>query len=97
MSSRKNHNDATSIFINQLLPTKAGRYTSNIVYADGCEGLRTDDQALSIRKLYDEYDCDYIVLDTAGKSFAPLCGDTQTNSARETGKAEMLIRVEGHT
>ena len=66
MSSRKNHNDATSIFINQLLPTKAGRYTSNIVYADGCEGLRTDDQALSIRKLYDEYDCDYIVLDTAG-------------------------------
>ena len=67
MSSRKNNNDATAIFINQLMPTKAGRYTSNIVYTDVCEGLRTDDQALMIRKLFDEYQCDYIVLDTNGK------------------------------
>ena len=66
MSSRKNNNDATAIFLNQLLPTKAGRFTSNIVYADACEGLRTDDQALLIRKLFDEYDCDYLVLDTSG-------------------------------
>ena len=66
MSSRKNNNDATAIFVNQLMPTKAGRYTSNIVYADTCEGLRTDDQALVIRKLFDEYDCDYLVLDTNG-------------------------------
>lgn len=66
MSSRKNNNDATAIFLNQLLPTKAGRFTSNIVYADACEGLRTDDQALLIRKLFDEYNCDYLVLDTSG-------------------------------
>lgn len=66
MSSRKNNNDATAIFINQLMPTKAGRYTSNIVYADACEGLRTDDQALVIRKLFDEFACDYLVLDTNG-------------------------------
>lgn len=66
MTSRKNNNDATAVFINQLMPTKAGRYTSNIVYSDVCEGLRTDDQALMIRKLFDEYRCDYIVLDTNG-------------------------------
>lgn len=66
MSSKKNNNDATAIFINQLMPTKAGRYTSNIVYADTYEGLRTDDQALIIRKMFDEYDCDYLVLDTNG-------------------------------
>lgn len=66
MSSKKNKNDATSVFVNQLTPTKAGRYISNIVYADTYEGLRTDDQALVIRKLYDEYMCDYIVLDTNG-------------------------------
>lgn len=66
MPSRKNNNDATAIFINQLQMTKAGRYMSNIVYTDVYEGLRTDDQALIIRKLYDEYQCDYIVLDTAG-------------------------------
>lgn len=66
MSSRKNDNDATSIFINQMMPTKAGRYVSNIVYGESYEGMRTDDQALAIRKLYDEYQCDYIVLDCTG-------------------------------
>lgn len=72
MSSRKHNNDATALFINQMTPTKAGRYTSNIVYADSCEGLRTEEQALMIRKLYDEYACDYIVLDANGK-LLPLC------------------------
>lgn len=66
MSSKKHNNDATAIFINQMTPTKAGRYTSNIVYSESCEGLRTDEQALIIRKLFDEYCCDYIVLDTNG-------------------------------
>ena len=66
MSSKKNKNDATAVFINQLLPTKAGRYSENIVYCDAFEGLHTEDQALVIRKLYDEFDCDYIVLDCAG-------------------------------
>lgn len=66
MSSKKHNNDATAIFINQMTQTKAGRYTSNIVYAESCEGLRTEAQALVIRKLYDEFNCDYIVLDTNG-------------------------------
>ena len=66
MASKKTNNDATAIFINQLLPTKSGRYISNIIYTDAYEGLRTDDQALIIRKLFDEFSCDYIVLDTAG-------------------------------
>lgn len=66
MSSTKNKNDATAIFLNQLTPTKAGRYVSNIVFADTYEGMRTDDQALVIRKMFDEYQCDYLVLDCQG-------------------------------
>ena len=66
MSSKKHNNDASSLFINQLLPTKVGRYSSNIVYCDAAEGLHTEDQALMIRRLYEEYHCDYIVLDAAG-------------------------------
>lgn len=66
MSSKKHSNDATAIFINQMLPTKAGRYVSNIVYCDVYEGLRTDDQALIIRKLFDEFSCDHLVLDANG-------------------------------
>ena len=39
---------------------------NNIVYSTAYEGLRTDDQALVIRKLFDEYNCDYLVLDCTG-------------------------------
>ncbi len=39
MSSKKNKNDATSIFVNQLMPTKSGRYTNNIIYCEANEGL----------------------------------------------------------
>lgn len=66
MTSRKHNNDATSIFINQMMPTKAGRYTSNIIFGDNCEGEHTEDQARKIRMLYDEYDCDYLVIDAQG-------------------------------
>ena len=66
MSSKKHNNDATSIFINQMIPNKAGKYSSNIVFPRTDEGLRTDDQALIIRKLFSEYQCDYLVQDTAG-------------------------------
>lgn len=71
MSSKKHGNDATSIWVNSVTPTKAGRYTSNIVYGMNCEGMRTDDQALIIRKLYDEFMCDYIVLDANGEMLRP--------------------------
>ena len=63
---KKKKNDATAIFVNQMLPTKAGRYVSNIVYADGNEGMHTADQALLVRKLFDEYECDYLVIDANG-------------------------------
>lgn len=66
MSSKKHDNDATSIFLNQMVMTKSGRYTENIVYADGGEGMMTQDQALMIRKLFDEYECDYLAIDANG-------------------------------
>lgn len=66
MSSAKNKNDATSIFINQMLPTTNNKYVNNIIYADNNEGLRTDAEALIIRKLFADYECDYLVLDTRG-------------------------------
>ena len=66
MSSKKHNNDATAVYINQMLPTKSGRYCSNYIYTDSWEGMMTQDQALIIRKWFDEFDCDYIVLDANG-------------------------------
>lgn len=66
MSSKKHDNDASAIFINSMLPTKSGRYMRNIVYTESFEGARTEEQALLIRKYFDEFMCDYLVLDAQG-------------------------------
>lgn len=87
MSSKKTNNDATAIFVNQLVPTKSGRYVSNIIYTDSHEGLRTDDQALIIRKLYDEFSCDYIVLDTMGVGLGVYDCLTKEIMDPETGES----------
>lgn len=69
MASKRHKNDASAIFINQLLPTRTGRYINNIVYTESSEGEHTADQALRTRKLYDMYNCDYIVIDVRGVGF----------------------------
>lgn len=89
MSSTKHDNDATAIFINQMAPTKAGRYVSNIVYCESCEGMHTFDQALLIRKLFDEFDCDYIVLDCQGE---PLPSRVVTHGQTTREKSGRLRR-----
>ena len=38
MSSKKNKNDASSIMINQALPTGNNTYTGNIIYLENFEG-----------------------------------------------------------
>ena len=65
-SGSKSNNDATSLFINQMTPTQSGRYLNNIVYTENYEGAHTEDQALIIRKMFEEYDCDYIAIDARG-------------------------------
>ena len=86
MSSSKNNNDATAIFINQMVLTKAGRYTHNMVYTDIAEGLHTEDQALMIRKLYDEFDCDYIVIDAQGVGLGVFDSLVRDLSDPDTGE-----------
>lgn len=67
-SGGKKHknNDATSIMVNSMTPASCGRYLSNIVYTDVLEGAHTEDQACLIRTLFDEFDCDWLVIDAKG-------------------------------
>lgn len=86
MASTKNKNDASAIFINQLLPTKAGRYINNIVYTESSEGAHTADQALRVRKLYEMYSCDYIVIDVKGVGFGVADSLVRDINDPETGE-----------
>lgn len=63
MSSKKNDNDATSIFLNCMIPNKAGRYTSNFVYSENVEGMSVQDQALKLRRYFEYFNCDYLGID----------------------------------
>ena len=86
MASGKNKNDATSIFINQMLPTPSGKYISNIVYTENNEGLRTEVQALIIRKLFDEFECDYLVVDRSGLGLGVVDALTADMYDQNTGE-----------
>lgn len=66
MASKKNKNDATAIHILQLLPTSNSQYIRNLVYSENFEGGHSETQAITIRRLCEDLECDYIVIDTNG-------------------------------
>lgn len=56
-------NDASVYTVLRLIPTKTG-YDRYVVYMESMEGGHTVTQAIRIRQLFDDFGCDYLVLDT---------------------------------
>lgn len=56
-------NDASVYTVFRLIPTSRG-YERQIVYMESLEGGHTVTQAIRIRQLFDDFECDYLVLDT---------------------------------
>lgn len=66
-AGKSSNNDATSIFVNQMFLSDSGsRAVKNIVYTQNNEGLRVEEQALVIRRLFADYDGDWLVIDARG-------------------------------
>ena len=86
MASGRHKNDASALFINQMLPTKANRFINNIVFTESSEGAHTEDQALRIRKLFDLYMCDYLVIDARGVGFGIVDALLRDITDPETGE-----------
>lgn len=59
-------NDATCFTMMQLMPSTNNQYIRNVLFITTLDGGHTFDQALEARRLYDDFDCDYIVVDTNG-------------------------------
>ena len=57
-------NDNSCYAVMQLIPVKRGGYIRNVVYMETCSGEHTVVQAIRIRRLFKDFDCDYIVIDT---------------------------------
>lgn len=70
MNSKKNKNDATSVFVLQLMPTDNAQYIRNNVYGECYEGGHSRSQAMAVRRLFEQFEADYIVIDTNGVGMA---------------------------
>lgn len=57
-----NENDASVYAVARLIPSKDG-YERQMMYMEDLVGGHTQTQALRIRELYEDFDCDFIVLD----------------------------------
>ena len=65
MTSSNGNNDNSVFTIGRLIPSRNRlTYDKHIVYIHTMEGGRSDEQALIIRRLFEEFECDYIVIDT---------------------------------
>ncbi|WP_368900844.1 terminase large subunit domain-containing protein [Oceanobacillus oncorhynchi] len=56
-------NDASAYTVIKMTPNSRG-YTRQVVFMESMEGGTTDVQANRIRQLYNDFECDYVVLDT---------------------------------
>ena len=67
MGSTTNNNDASVFSILKLVPSSDGKsYDKYVIYMESFEGGHSQSQAIQIRRLYEEFNCDYIVIDTMG-------------------------------
>lgn len=62
-------NDATAISLLQMMPTNYG-YSRSATYMETIDGGHGQDQAIRIRQLYDDLDCDFVVIDCNGRDAA---------------------------
>lgn len=78
-----NQNDASAFFVARMIPINKG-YERQVIYSESIEGGHTGVQALRIRQLFYDFDCDYIVLDTqnAGIGVYDQLTETQFDSER---------------
>lgn len=85
-STKKKKNDASAIFINDLIQVDDTAYQSNFVYGETFEGLKTDELGMIVMKYFYEYQCTDLVLDTNGIGLGVYDFITKDQICQENGK-----------
>lgn len=85
-SKKKKKNDASAIFINDLIQVNDTAYQSNFVYGETFEGLKTDELGMIVMKYFYEYQCTDLVLDTNGIGLGVYDFITKDQICQENGK-----------
>lgn len=85
-STKKKKNDASAIFINDLIQVNDTAYQSNFVYGETFEGLKTYELGMIVMKYFYEYQCTDLVLDTNGIGLGVYDFITKNQICQENGK-----------
>lgn len=85
-STKKKKNDASAIFINDLIQVNDTAYQSNFVYGETFEGLKTDELGMIVMKYFYEYQCTDLVLDTNGIGLGVYDFITKDQISQENSK-----------
>lgn len=85
-STKKKKNDASAIFINDLIQVNDTAYQSNFVYGETFEGLKTDELGMIVMKYFYECQCTDLVLDTNGIGLGVYDFITKDQICQENGK-----------
>lgn len=77
-------NDASIFTMIRLIPD-GEEYIRYVVNIEQCEGVHSESQALRLKQLYEDFDADYIVMDTAGNGIGiyDSMAKTQHDSDRD--------------
>ena len=67
LASKKHNNDAACLIICSAIPTENNDYISNVVYMETHEGLTTDELGILVMRMFYQYNCTDLVLDTNGQ------------------------------
>lgn len=85
-STKKKKNDASAIYINDLIQVNDTAYQSNFVYGETFEGLKTDELGMIVMKYFYEYQCTDLVLDTNGIGLGVYDFIIKNQICQENGK-----------
>lgn len=67
LASKKHNNDAACLTIGSAIPTENNDYISNVIYIETHEGLTTDELGILVMRMFYQYNCTDLVLDTNGQ------------------------------
>ena len=77
-------NDASVFTVARCIPTKHG-YERQLMYIESFDGGHTNAMANRIRQLFDDFECDYVVLDTNGLGIGVFDQLTEEKTDPERG------------
>lgn len=83
-ANKNNNNDATAFTVMRLIPSKEG-YIRQVAYLETLVGTHSELQAIRLKELFYDFECDYIIMDCAGAGISvyDACCKVNYDDARD--------------